>query len=567
MDDIQLTQRSFGVKAQHQPQHRFSDLYHLLYRADWIEYALDAVLSNTGSRTAGVDGITRKELANEKFRQQFLTELRNDLRAGTYRPQPARRHWIPKASGGQRGLGIPTLRDRVVQMLLKMLLEPIFESDFLDCSHGFRPGRRTMDCIAECYSHITRLHKYFWIVEGDIRKCFDRINHPILLRLLERRVADRRVVGLIERFLRAGLMEDGLFGPTPEGTPQGAIISPLLANVYLHELDRWWWERMGQLPLNEKRKRRYHGRANYRLVRYADDFILLCNGTKEQAVALRGEVEQFLREHLHLELNREKTHVTHASEGFDFLGFHVQYLEPSDNKPWLRVIPAADNVHRFKEKVRQITSRRQVFDTPYNKVLALNRVLRGWIGYYRHVSAKRIATKLDWWVGQRLVGWLEDKHKSGYRRVQAQYELQETKHRKNYGVRNPQGGITFRFLMADVPLRPYRRLKRPNPYLGDKPCQTQPNTTAQTPFEPNTWLGQNSNSEWLELRQQVLERDGYCCRECGNAEDLDVHHIQARHNGGQDEPANLVTLCRVCHTKTVSYGVKRPKRSADDGAG
>lgn len=568
MDDIQLTQHSFAVKALNQPQHRFTDLYHLICRNDWIEYALDAVLENVGSRTAGVDGITRKQFAKEKFRAEFVTQLRSDLKANTYRSFPARRHWIPKPSGGQRGLGIPTLRDRVVQMLLKMLLEPIFESDFLDCSSGFRPGRRTMDCIAECYAHITSLHKYFWIVEGDIRKCFDRINHAILLRLIERRVNDRQILTLVQRFLQAGILEDGLLSPTTEGTPQGGIVSPLLANIYLHELDRWWWENMGKLSNYEKGKRRKQGKANFRLMRYADDFILLTNGTKEEAYALRDAVQQFLQEHLHLELNLEKTQVTHVTDGFDFLGFHIQYLQPLDNKAWLRVIPSANNVHRFKEKVQEMTNRRQVFDTPLNKVMALNRVLRGWIMYYRHVSVKRIASKLDWWVGQRLVGWLEDKHKSGYRSIKARYELQETKSRRNYGVRNTTGGTTFLFLMADVHLKPYRALKRQNPYLSPAHAYlTQADTGTQMPLDEDIWLGQSNISEWLETRQQILERDHYRCQQCGSLDDLDVHHIKARQDGGSDDPENLTTLCRQCHVKTASYGRRSNSQNVDNGAG
>lgn len=173
MDDISKTQRSFARKALAEPQHRFEDLYHLICREDWIEAALDAVLGNAGARTAGLDGISKDDLNTENKLYCFVKELQTGLRAGTYKPTPVQRVWIPKASGGQRPLGIPTIRDRVVQRLLKMLLEPIWESDFLDCSNGFRPGRRTMDCIAMCYARIMTQNKYFWVVEGDIRGCFD----------------------------------------------------------------------------------------------------------------------------------------------------------------------------------------------------------------------------------------------------------------------------------------------------------------------------------------------------------------------------------------------------------
>lgn len=567
MDDIQLTQHSFAVKAQHQPQHRFTDLYHLICRTDWIEFALVAVLRNTGSRTPGVDGITRRHFEDGKFRQEFLTQLQSDLKKGIYRPQPVKRKWIPKSSGGQRGLGIPVIRDRVVQMLLKMLMEPIFESDFLESSSGFRPGRRTMDCIHMCYALINTQHMYYWVIEGDIRKCFDRINHDRLLKLVERRIADRRIIKLIQAFLEAGVMEDGLVSASVEGTPQGGIVSPLLSNIYLHELDLWWWEKIGKLPNYQKTKRRHNGKANFRLVRYADDFIILTNGTKEQAYVLRDEVQQFLWKDLHLELNLEKTRVTHATQGFDFLGFHVEHRRPKDNKPWLRVTPSEKSIERLKSKIREMTDRRQFFDTPLHKVMAINRVLRGWIMYYRYVSVKRIASKLDWWVGQRLVGWLEEKHRLGYRQIKAKYELQETKRRKNYGVRNTTGGFTYLFLMTDVHLKSYWRKNRPNPYLGEEAYTTQPIPDEELPIEEEVWLGQNSNSEWHETRYPILERDGYRCQECGSTQDLDVHHIQARKDDGDDSPENLITLCKVCHAKTKSWGRKRNTQSADSRAG
>src|SRR5215211_5110247 len=168
MDDITKTQQSFAIKALHNPEHRFADLYHLICRDDWIAFALRAVLSNTGSRTAGIDGISKKQLATEENHARFIAELQADLKAGRFKPLPGRRQYIPKDGGKMRPLGIPTIRDRVVQMLVKMLLEPIWESDFLDCSQGFRPGRRTMDSIRICQSRITTQNKYLWVVEGDI---------------------------------------------------------------------------------------------------------------------------------------------------------------------------------------------------------------------------------------------------------------------------------------------------------------------------------------------------------------------------------------------------------------
>jgi RNA-directed DNA polymerase len=187
---------------------------------------LDAVLSNRGARTAGVDGVTKKKFAAEAARVTFTRELREELREGRFRPVPVRRVYIPKANGQTRPLGIPILKDRVVQMLLKMALEPIWESDFFNCSNGFRPTRRTMDCIALLDSYINNRNKYYWVIEGDIKGAFDNIQHEVLLKLLAERIADRRILSLVERFLKAGVMENCLFKRTELGTPQGGIITP-----------------------------------------------------------------------------------------------------------------------------------------------------------------------------------------------------------------------------------------------------------------------------------------------------------------------------------------------------
>jgi RNA-directed DNA polymerase len=560
MDDIRKTQQSFARKAQAQSGHRFDDLYHLIYREDWMNAALDAVLQNVGSRTAGVDSTTKRDFAKEEFRRNFIAQLRNDLKQGTYQPQPVRRVWIPKANGKRRPLGIPTIRDRVVQMLLKMLLEPIYESDFLPCSNGFRPGRRTMDCINVCYHHITTLHKHLWIIEGDIRQCFDRIHHHTLLNLIRQRIADRRILNLIDQFLNAGVMENGLFQTTPEGTPQGGILSPLLANIYLHQLDLWWWKHYGNLPRSEREKRRKHQQGNCILTRYADDFIVLCNGPRTEAEHLREEIRQFLWNELHLELNLEKTHITHATEGFDFLGFHIQWKLPKDNDPWLRVTPSAKNIQKLRQKIKAMTNRRSVTSVPEQKLKALNRVLRGWIHYYCEVSFKRTASKLDWWTTDRFYRWLKKKHKLGAREVMRQYYLQENQkrhHRKNLGLKDSQGQMLYLFQMADVRKRKYLSRTRPNPYLNSEPISL---TEIEDPFI-EVWDGTMSlaNQDWDEARHRILERDGYRCTQCGSTDNLDVHHLQARKDGGGQEDDNLVTLCENCHTKTTSYGRNKGK--------
>jgi len=558
MSDLRKTQESFARKAQAQPEHRFGDLYHLVCREDWLKEALQAVLRNAGSHTAGIDGISRKHLADEAAQTKFIQDLQAELKAGTYRPYPVRRRWIPKSNGKQRPLGIPTLRDRVVQMVLKMLLEPIWESDFLNCSNGFRPGRRAMDCIRTCQTRITTQNKYLWVIEGDIRGCFDHVQHNILLKLVKRRVRDRRVIALIAAMLKAGVMEAGLFQSTAEGTPQGGILSPLLANIYLHEFDRWWWEKYGCLTLNQKAKRRRAGVGNCILTRYADDFLILGNGPREEVERLREEARQVLWDRLRLELSLEKTHITHVTDGFDFLGFHLQWKLTKHGKPWLRVTPSQKSVQRFKRTVKAMTRRNTFYQSPLEKIRSLNRVMRGWNQYYQYVNATATANKLTYWANDRLFLWLKKRHKQGARWVMRTYRHRERRARTsrwNLGTKDENGQIVLLYQLTDLHRHIYYARTPPHPYLDETKITEPFPDTAFARF----WEGQTTpaKADWAELRPAVLERDGHRCTQCGSTENLHVHHCRARRRGGTDQMDNLQTLCERCHTRTSSWG--RPR--------
>ncbi|KAB8314296.1 group II intron reverse transcriptase/maturase [Tolypothrix campylonemoides VB511288] len=554
MSDIIKTQRSLAIKAEHNPQHQFDHLYRLICRKDWIHAALKSVLSNKGAKTAGIDGVTKKELASETALTEFVSELQAELRSKQFRPKPVRRVYIPKASGKRRPLGIATLKDRVVQMLLKMVLEPIWESEFLNCSNGFRPGRRTQDCIALLDSYINKRNKYFWVIEGDIKGAFDNIHHEILLKLVAKRVADQRLLKLIERFLKAGIMQGALFQRTDIGTPQGAICSPLLANIYLHQLDMYWWNKYGSLDRKQKEKRRTQRLGNCALIRYADDWLLLTNGGKVEALRLREEFQTFLKEELKLELNTEKTRVTHVNNGFDFLGFHVRRYVSGHDKPKLLVTPTEDAKKRLKAKIKEMTERRWFKDSPLLKFTALNAVLRGWIGYYCHSNAKKTAKDLDFWVNERLFLWLQKRHRLPPRRIMKMYKMRQfhkTGQRDNWGIRNGEDYL-YLYRMSDQPITKYRSRCLPNPYLKGEESTTL--TIPEIPIPDKVWLGNALNDEWRELKEEIKAERGAKCAICGCTDDLDLHHIKARRIGGTDAKENLQLLCRRCHAQTSSFG-------------
>jgi group II intron reverse transcriptase/maturase len=554
MSDIIKTQHSLAIKAKHNPDHQFDHLYRLICREEWIRTAIKAVLSNQGARTAGVDGMTKKTLATETAQAELVREIQAELKSKQFRPMPVRRVYIPKANGKQRPLGIPTLKDRTVQMLLKMVLEPIYESDFLNCSNGFRPQRRTQDCIALLDSYINRRNKYYWVIEGDIKAAFDSIHHQILLKLMAKRIADQRLLKVIERFLKAGIMENCLVKRTDIGTPQGGICSPLLANIYLHQLDIYWWNKYGNLNRKEKERRRLRHQGNCALIRYADDFLLLTNGSKAEAMRLKNEFKTFLEEELKLELSQEKTQITHVNEGFDFLGFHVQRYVSAHDRPKVLVTPAQENQKKLKLKIKEMTKRKQFQDSPLLKISALNAVLRGWINYYRHSNVKGIAKDLDFWVNQRLFTWLAKRHKLPPRRIIEMYKLRENGRRYNLGIRNSEKYL-FLYRLSDLPITKYLSRSPENPYIQGEWSMGM--TLTDFPLPEQVWVGNAENSQWRELKETIIAERGAKCEICGSTEKLDLHHIKARKYRGKDVVENLQLLCRKCHAQTPSFGRRK----------
>lgn len=538
-------QRKLARKATEVPEHRFTNLYDLLTWEPLMSLAFDELMTNRGSRTAGIDGMDKRAAIENK--EGILTELRTALKSNTYRHQPVKRVYIPKSNGGQRPLGIPTLTDRLVQMMMKIILEPIFESDFLPCSHGFRPG-------LSCHTAMAHLHlmtapsqkKMYWVIEGDIRGAFDHVQHKVLMSLIKRRVQDRKLTGVIWQMLKAGVMEGELFKKTQEGTPQGGIVSPLLANVYLHELDRWFKDNYTGLNANEKARRRRRGEGNAFYLRYADDFVVTWNGTKQGAVQLKAALTAFLHDHLGLELSEEKTHITHVTEGYDFLGFTVKRVV-DEQRGYNKLVfyPSKDSVMKVKRKIKAMTKRGTTLASVRDKIQALNYLLRGWSNYFRHSAASRTFQYIGSYAFRRMEVWLRKKTKQRVRRIYRTYYRPHDGYLTwvNKGVALYHPGLATK-------IRYVRYKHRQNPYLNPEGEVELPYHLTPYPGK-REWQGyQQYGQEWTAIREQVLERDDHRCRLCGDNERLEVHHLRKHKPNRGHEPSQLITLCATCHRKT-----------------
>jgi RNA-directed DNA polymerase len=390
------------------PHRRFDDLHNLVADPAFLVVAWDRVRGNRGGRSAGVDGVAPRSIVFG--RDGFLAGLRDDLKARRFQPLPVRERIIPKPGSSKgRRLGIPTARDRTVQAALKLVLEPIFEADFKPCSYGFRPKRRAQDAITEIHFFATR--SYEWVLEADIAACFDEIDHSALMRRVRDRIGDRRVLDLVKAFLKAGILsEDGVERNTDTGTPQGGILSPVLANIALSVLDEHFAEAWAAFGKGSTRRyRRSKGMATYRLVRYADDFVVLVSGTRADAEILRAETAEVLHP-MGLRLSETKTTIVHIDDGFDFLGFRIQRQhQEGSNKSFVYTWPSKKAFASIKAKVRALT--RGGTNQPLHALLRqINSVLRGWTNYFRHGSSKATFRYLHQFTWRRILCWLRHKH-------------------------------------------------------------------------------------------------------------------------------------------------------------
>lgn len=583
MSDVRQELEHVRKLATANPDKRFDRLYRLVCKPEFLMLAWDDIKRNKGSRTPGVDGQTRDDVD-----EALIGHLSRELKTGTYRPKPLRRKYIPKKNGKKRPLGIPTIRDRIAQSAAALILNALYEPNFLACSHGFRPNRCTISALRQvgyCYKAGAD-----WIIEGDIKSCFDAMSHTVMLDTLRKRIKDERFITLIARFLTSGVMDELEFRNTYSGTPQGGIVSPVLANIVLHEFDVWMETEAGCNAPRESNQayrqrqtpeyRRLTGRLKYvrmllkrgtpfpkghtaadlkaeekrlvrerqqvspstrrrvtHYVRYADDFlVILCAASREEAETLKERMACWLQEKLGLTLSTEKTLVTHASEKLRFLGYDVQGLRNPNGTRWARFSIPVDAKRHIVERVKQAVRYRHApeLDTFMN----VNAVIRGWSNYYRYAHDARESfgwlTTIVYW---QAMTYLARKHNFSPRQIM----------RQRYR-RDPETGHMALFTQHPGG-NPYFVWNKPPKYLSM--LSVGGYAEDQKPYISTMWADGHS----VEKKAQLVATAEGRCEECGQEGALYAHHpkrlshasptARARAASGYEQQGKL--LCRTCH--------------------
>jgi RNA-directed DNA polymerase len=548
--NIEEVQRRLWEQSQAHRQHRESgtplfptnpyggrirNLMDLMHNPTWIAAACDRVLKRSRGKASGVDGVTAYEFdRNREFR---LEQLRLELKRGSYQPLPLRRVKIPKANGKMRQLGIPCLRDKIVQEAIRMALEPIFEVEFHDNSYGFRPNRSAHHAVSRC-QHMARAG-FTWIIEGDVKACFDEISHKAILRCVKEKVLDNKFLGLLHRLLKAGVEIDGVVHSTNRGVPQGGVVSPLLANAVLNKLD-WFLHSKGFYGRATGR-RWSHGLPNVRFARYADDWcVFLARCTRPYAERLRDEIRYFLRETCGLELSAEKTRITHVRDGYDFLGFHISVGVGKSGELILKTKVGRKALTNIQLRLGEVIRYRPLQESLLARLARVTPVIRGWSNYFKHAhDFHKVGHRLD-----HLAFWLTVKT------ICRKDDISTAKCLRKYMRQNTiqvnDGCKLARF--CDTPLE--FDFRAPEPY---RPGVTQPND-ADAELEADFRFYEGQRPGRMDLKWEALVRDGYHCRGCAvvvSAKTSHADHIQPVNRFASLEMANdldnIQTLCLRCH--------------------
>jgi group II intron reverse transcriptase/maturase len=601
MNNVSEEMKHLHKLAKRDPGKRFDHLWELATDPKWLMQAWEEIRSNKGSMTAGIDSTVATDIDPERI--QRLSER---LRSGRYRPKPVRRVYIAKANGKMRPLGIPTLEDRIVQQALRMLREPIFEADFYSCSHGFHRNRSTHTALRDVARMFPRTT---WTIEGDIVGCFDNIPHGKLMKAVEKRIADEKVLTLIRRFLAAGYMEQWQYHRTYSGTPQGGVLSPLLCNIFLHQLDE---HMMINLRANETQSKRVkNGRRNpeYRrienkvtrlrrqlkqtqesarevlikeltelerqqrkipyyakekqhpskigYVRYADDFVIMVQGKKAEAQAIKDAIGKRLQG-MGLALNEEKTKLTHWRYRVNFLGYQL-HGKPTRKGTSIRPILSIPRkkLQGIKEALRMVSGYHQIPEA--DAMVQMSAMFRGWCNYYRYATAPQATfndlSRYTWW---RYAHYAARKHRLSI----AQMIKQERQARRLGEVKkNGRKRDTFRILVEKKTV--ILDLFPPRTGQIRALATTGQWTVDLKPVIPMNWQSGRS----LATRAAAVERAKGTCERCGEKPVAHVHHtvplrgktFLARVMSDHAQRYTAVALCKECHLE-VHGGSYAPRR-------
>jgi RNA-directed DNA polymerase len=549
--NIEEVQRRLWEQSQAHKQHRESgtplfptnpyggrirNLMDLMHNPTWITAACDRVLKRSRGKASGVDGVTAHEF--NRNRESRLEQLRLELKRGSYQPLPLRRVEIPKANGKMRQLGIPCLRDKIVQEAIRMALEPIFEVEFHDSSYGFRPNRSTHHAVAQC--QYAAHHGHTWIIEGDVKSCFDEISHKAILRCVREKVMDNKFLKLLNRLLKAGVKIDGVVHPTLKGVPQGGVVSPLLANAVLNKLD-WFFHSRGFYGAEATRERYRHNLPNIRFVRYADDwcvFLTRCN--RRYAERLRDEIRDFLRKACGLELSAEKTRITHVRDGYDFLGFNISMGVGKAGKVVPKIKVGRKALTNIQSRLGEVLRYRPTQESISVRLVRASAVIRGWSNYFRIAhNFSQVAHGLDheaFWIAVRAICRKED--------------ISTAKCLRKYSRRGTIG------VHQDCALARFQDTKATYYYPSPEPYKPGSNHSYldDDEWEAAIVLRERSRPGCGDLKWKALIRDGFHCRSCGvtvTSKTSHADHIVPVNRFANlamaNDLDNIQTLCRRCH--------------------
>jgi RNA-directed DNA polymerase len=516
---------------------RIRNLMDLMHNPTWIGVACDRILRRSRGKVPGVDRITVRKFENS--RERLLEQLRLELKRGTYQPQSLRRVKIPKANGKMRQLGIPCLRDKIVQEAIRMALEPVFEVEFHENSYGFRPNRSAQHAVSRC--HAAALNRFTWIIEGDVKSCFDEISHKAILKCIREKIMDNKFLKLIDCLLKAGVEVDGVVQPTVKGVPQGGVVSPLLANIVLNKLD-WFIHSKG---FHDKASRRQsnHSQPNIRFARYADDWcVFITRSNRRYAEKVTEEIRYFLKESCGLELSTEKTRVTHVRDGYNFLGFNISRGSGKSGKSVPKIKVSQKAISNIRQRLGEAIRYRPTQESISVRLVRASAVIRGWSNYFKIAyNFSRVAHSLDhkaYWMMTKAICRKED--------ITTAQCLRKYSYRNTIGIHEERTLVKFQDTKAA--------------YYPSSPEAYKPGCN-QPYLEDDNWeVGfvqyDRTRPGSGDLKWEALVRDNFRCRYCDEKVCITtsiadhVVPVKCFANFAQAHKLdNIQTLCLKCHKR------------------